>query len=79
LEEAIEQIKIRTRRFAKQQRTWIRRFRTRQPSVWLDADENSTQGLADNALAAILVWLGEPSIRINHQSTAAIDRPQASS
>jgi tRNA dimethylallyltransferase len=53
LEEAMEQIKIRTRRYAKQQRTWLRRFRRWQPSIWLDAHERSTQTLADQALAAI--------------------------
>ena len=60
LEEAIEQIKIRTRRYAKQQRTWLRRFRAWQPSVWLDAAEQSTQSLADQALAAIEHSRGEP-------------------
>ena len=60
LEEAIEQIKIRTRRYAKQQRTWLRRFRAWQPSAWLDAAEQSTQSLADQALAAIEHSRGEP-------------------
>lgn len=53
LDDAIEQIKIRTRRYAKQQRTWLRRFRAWQPSLWLDAGEQTTQALADQALAAI--------------------------
>ncbi len=60
LEEAIEQIKIRTRRYAKQQRTWLRRFRQWQPGVWLDASEQSTQSLADQALAAIEQCRREP-------------------
>lgn len=45
LEEAIEQIKIRTRRYAKQQRTWLRRFRGIRgwpKSIWLEADALST-------------------------------------
>lgn len=35
--EAIEQIKVETRRFAKNQRTWLRRLRTTPGSVWIDA------------------------------------------
>ena len=54
LEDAIEQIKIRTRRYAKQQRTWLRRFRTRPNSAWIQAAELAPQQLADKALAAIL-------------------------
>lgn len=37
LAEAVEQIKIETRRFAKNQRTWLRRLRTTAGSVWIDA------------------------------------------
>lgn len=37
LEEAFEHIKIRTRQYAKQQRTWLRRFRHLPGTVWLDA------------------------------------------
>ena len=53
LEEAVEQIKIRTRRYAKQQRTWLRRFRHQPgvPSFWLPAAELSAQELAGQALA----------------------------
>lgn len=36
-EEAIEAIKIETRRFAKNQRTWLKRLRRTPGSVWLDA------------------------------------------
>jgi len=53
LEEAVEEIKIRTRRFAKQQRTWLRRFRILPRSVWIEAGEESTQTLAEQALAFI--------------------------
>ena len=35
--DAIERIKIETRRFAKNQRTWLRRLRTQPGSIWLDA------------------------------------------
>ena len=37
LDDAIERIKIETRRFAKNQRTWLRRLRTVPGSVWIDA------------------------------------------
>jgi tRNA dimethylallyltransferase len=37
LEDAVEEIKIETRRFAKNQRTWLRRLRVTQGSVWIDA------------------------------------------
>ncbi len=37
LEDAFEQTKIRTRRYGKQQRTWLRRFRGLPNSVWIDA------------------------------------------
>jgi tRNA dimethylallyltransferase len=37
LEEAVEEIKIETRRFAKNQRTWLRRLRSTPGSVWIDA------------------------------------------
>ncbi|MHC4306397.1 MAG: tRNA (adenosine(37)-N6)-dimethylallyltransferase MiaA [Planctomycetota bacterium] len=53
LEEAVEQIKIRTRRYARQQRTWLRRFRVHPQSEWLAADELCPQELAEKSLAAI--------------------------
>jgi tRNA dimethylallyltransferase len=37
LEDAVEAIKIETRRFAKNQRTWIRRLKTIPGAVWIDA------------------------------------------
>jgi tRNA dimethylallyltransferase len=37
LEDAVEEIKIETRRFAKNQRTWLRRLRVTPGSVWIDA------------------------------------------
>lgn len=37
LEDAIERIKIETRRFAKNQRTWLRRLRTTPRSHWINA------------------------------------------
>jgi tRNA dimethylallyltransferase len=53
LDEAVEQIKIRTRRYAKQQRTWLRRFRRFQPSVWIDACALTPGEIADRAIDAI--------------------------
>lgn len=37
LDEAIERTKIETRRFAKNQRTWLRRLRSTPHSIWIDA------------------------------------------
>lgn len=38
LDEAVERIKIETRRFAKNQRTWLKRLKTTPGSVWIDAE-----------------------------------------
>ena len=54
LDAAIEQIKIQTRRFARKQRTWLRRFRIHPRSHWLAADAISTQDLVEQALGIIL-------------------------
>ena len=53
LDEAVEQIKIRTRRFAKQQRTWLRKFRHLWGGCWIEADGDSAQSLSDKALTYI--------------------------
>jgi tRNA dimethylallyltransferase len=55
LEEAIEQIKIRTRRYAKQQRTWLRRFRAHPGSLWLDASRLSPEQLLEEAVRRLLL------------------------
>ncbi|MCH2139566.1 MAG: tRNA (adenosine(37)-N6)-dimethylallyltransferase MiaA [Phycisphaerales bacterium] len=52
LEEATEQIKIRTRRFAKQQRTWLRRFRSIQSSTWLEPAQESPEDVINKAFTA---------------------------
>ena len=54
LEEAVEQIKIRTRRFAKQQRTWLRKFRIHPESTWIPAGDIVPQDTANKSLKAIL-------------------------
>lgn len=53
LQEAIEQIKIRTRRYAKQQRTWLRRFRAYPKSTWLDAEALTSEQQLEQAIAAV--------------------------
>jgi tRNA dimethylallyltransferase len=53
LEDAVEQIKIRTRRYARQQRTWLRRFRVHPNSTWIPAEGISPQELVEKTLAAI--------------------------
>ena len=58
LDEALEQVKIRTRRFAKQQRTWLRRLGTIKPACWLKPAEISTEVLAEQALAWVLGQAG---------------------
>lgn len=47
LEEAVEQIKIATRRYAKRQRSWFNRDKR---IIWLDGTNASSQELADRAL-----------------------------
>jgi tRNA dimethylallyltransferase len=37
LEEAVEKTKVETRRFGKNQRTWLKRLRVTPGSVWIDA------------------------------------------
>lgn len=50
LDEAVERIKLATRRYAKRQRTW---FRKDQRIHWLDADPFDVDALAEGALAII--------------------------
>jgi tRNA dimethylallyltransferase len=54
LDDAAEQTKIRSRRLAKQQRTWLKRFRALEPSVAIDCGEATTAaGLADRCELAL--------------------------
>ncbi len=57
LDEAMEKTKIETRRFAKNQRTWLRRLSLTPGSVWLDAGERSSAELAQ-VVVEKLVTLG---------------------
>jgi tRNA dimethylallyltransferase len=54
LEEAKERIKIQTRRYAKQQRTWLRRFQAMPSAYFIDMDEKGMQYAVDTALTYIL-------------------------
>jgi tRNA dimethylallyltransferase len=56
LDEAVEQIKIRTRQYAKQQRTWLKRFRTLGRSTWITADELDAQTVAAQALTKAISY-----------------------
>lgn len=52
--DALEATKIRSRQLAKQQRTWLKRFRTLTPSIALACDDESTHAsLADACEAAL--------------------------
>jgi tRNA dimethylallyltransferase len=53
LNEAIEAIKIRTRRYAKQQRTWLRRFQAAPHCATLSMENEIFENAAQKALAAL--------------------------
>jgi tRNA dimethylallyltransferase len=55
LEEAVEEIKIQTRRFAKNQRTWLKRLKTMQGSLWLTPHEALTRQQQATAWVKVLV------------------------
>ncbi len=50
LSEAIERIKIDTRRFAKNQRTWLKRLRVRPGTIWIDAAHKDISTIADEIM-----------------------------
>lgn len=52
IDDALEQIKIDTRRLAKAQRTWMRRLRPTPGSVWIDATATPVDRWADIVLRA---------------------------
>ena len=58
LEEALERTKIRTRRFAKQQRTWMRRFQAMNGTLKLDPTDATPAELASKVLAWLAPDLG---------------------
>lgn len=54
IDEAIERTKIETRRFAKNQRTWLRRLRTTPGALWIDAETVPQDRWADLVLDRLL-------------------------
>jgi len=50
---ATEQIKVRSRRYAKQQRTWLKKFHVAENSFWIDADHNPVKAWSKQ----VKVWL----------------------
>ena len=50
LAEATEQIKIRTRRYGKQQRTWLRRFLAVPGAIRLEPEGTTVEDLAQKAI-----------------------------
>ncbi|MFK7960186.1 MAG: tRNA (adenosine(37)-N6)-dimethylallyltransferase MiaA [Phycisphaerales bacterium] len=69
--DAVEQIKIRTRRYAKQQRTWLRRFRGLPRSYFLDAATNDPQAIHSQALKIIHQEAGlDPNGPSGHSSAS---------
>jgi len=56
LAEAVERIKIETRRFARKQRTWLKRFRPHPRSQWLNADVLSSEDIVKQALTHCLTY-----------------------
>lgn len=51
--EAVERIKSETRRFAKNQRTWLRRLRSIAGSVWIDAAKTPREEWVEKILGAL--------------------------
>ncbi len=54
LSQTLEQIRVRTRRYAKQQRSWLRRFKVHPESSWIAAEGLGPQDLVKKALEAVL-------------------------
>ena len=50
LDEAIERIKIDTRRFAKNQRTWLKRLRVRAGTIWINAQGRDAADIASEVV-----------------------------
>ena len=46
IEEAEEEIKVRTRQYARQQRTWLRRFKAVPGAIWIDGPRTTTEAAA---------------------------------
>jgi len=61
LDEAVERVKIETRRFAKSQRTWLRRLMAEGDRVWLEAPPADPEGWAQVVVSRLLAPNGEHS------------------
>jgi tRNA dimethylallyltransferase len=53
MDQAEEDIKARTRRYARQQRTWLRRFKAIQGAIWVDAPRVSTEDAASGVIGTL--------------------------
>ena len=53
MDQAEEDIKARTRRYARQQRTWLRRFKAIQGAIWVDAPRVSTEDAASDVIGTL--------------------------
>lgn len=56
LDDAVEQTKIETRRFARKQRTWLKGFRRYERSLWIVCGTTNTQDVVAQSLAFIDGW-----------------------
>jgi tRNA dimethylallyltransferase len=56
LEEAVERVKIETRRFAKNQRTWLKRLRARGDAITLDASDAAIDPVSLLAVPPVERW-----------------------
>ena len=54
LAEATEAIKVRTRHYAKQQRTWLKKFSAAPGTFWLDADQTPEAAWSERVVAWLL-------------------------
>ena len=61
LDEAVERIKIETRRFAKNQRTWLRRLMAEGDRLWLEAPPADPEQWAQVVVKRLLAPTGEES------------------
>ncbi len=54
LDDAVERIKVETRRFAKNQRTWLRRLRQMPGAIWVESGAGDPSIWADDVLAQLV-------------------------
>lgn len=53
LDDALEKTKIETRRFGKNQRTWLRRLRSTPRSLWIDAENMNADQISQNVYSQV--------------------------